>query len=86
MFLSHRVDITERVTRGQHSLEIDFDSALLRGRELEKAHPEYNFIAHNGETGRLGVRKAQYNWVSIIMRQTMANTDIVRVGIGDQFL
>jgi beta-mannosidase len=63
MFLIYRVDVTESIISGQNSLEIDFDSALIRGRELEKAHPEYRFIAHNGETGRLGVRKAQYHWV-----------------------
>ncbi|PVH69893.1 glycoside hydrolase family 2 protein [Cadophora sp. DSE1049] len=63
MFLSHRVHITGRVlSAGQNSLEIDFASALLCGRELEKEHPEYRFIAHNGETGRLGVRKARYHW------------------------
>ena len=63
MFLIYRVDATESIISGQNSLEIDFDSPLIRGRELEKAHPEYRFIAHNGEAGRLGVRKAQYHWV-----------------------
>ena len=64
MFLSHRVNITESLrSSGTNTLVIDFDSALLRGRELEKKHPEHRFIAHNGETGRLGVRKAQYHWV-----------------------
>ena len=64
MFLSHRVDITRALRSGANNLAIDFDSALLRGRELEKAHPEHRFLAHNGETGRLAVRKAQYHWVS----------------------
>ncbi|KAL2828378.1 beta-mannosidase B [Aspergillus pseudoustus] len=63
MFLSHRVPITNVVyASGPNHLVIEFDSALLRGRELEKEHPEHRFIAHNGETGRLGVRKAQYHW------------------------
>lgn len=62
MFLTHRVDITEHISSAENLLEIDFDSALRRGRELEKVHPEYRFICHNGETGRLGVRKAQYYW------------------------
>ncbi|KAL2831701.1 glycoside hydrolase superfamily [Aspergillus cavernicola] len=63
MFLSHRVAITDNLhPSGFNHLVIDFDSALLRGRELEKKHPEHRFIAHNGETGRLGVRKAQYHW------------------------
>jgi len=63
MFLSHRVDITDKFSSaGQNDLEIEFASALLRGRELVEEHPEYRFIAHNGEPGRLGVRKAQYHW------------------------
>ena len=63
MFLSHEVDITSFATsKGPLRLEIEFDSALLRGRELEKLHPEHRFLAHNGETGRLAVRKAQYHW------------------------
>jgi beta-mannosidase len=67
MFISNRVDVTDQLSStsaSENILEIVFGSALLRGRELEKAHPEYKFIAHNGETGRLGVRKAQYHWVS----------------------
>lgn len=64
MFRSHRVDITDALdASGPNHLVIDFDSALLRGRQLEKEHPEYRFIAHNGETGLLGVRKAQYHCV-----------------------
>ncbi|PCG94544.1 Glycoside hydrolase, family 2, immunoglobulin-like beta-sandwich [Penicillium occitanis (nom. inval.)] len=63
MFLSHRVDISGVVKpSGDNVLSIDFDSALLRGREIEKKHPEYRFIAHNGEASRVGVRKAQYHW------------------------
>lgn len=64
MFLSHRVDITSTLKPGANTLRIDFASALLRGRELEKQHSEHRFLAHNGETGRLAVRKAQYHWVS----------------------
>ena len=64
MFLSHRVDITSTVKSGANTLRIDFESALLRGRELEKQHQEHRFLAHNGESGRLAVRKAQYHWVS----------------------
>lgn len=72
MFLSHRVDITRALQAGANTLTIDFDSALLRGRELEKAHPEHRFIAHNGESGRLAVRKAQYHWVSRIEKQPVS--------------
>ncbi|EXJ93241.1 beta-mannosidase [Capronia epimyces CBS 606.96] len=63
MFMSYRCDITKLLRSGaDNDLQIDFASALLRGREIEKQHPEYRFICHNGETGRLGVRKAQYHW------------------------
>ncbi|KAF2151591.1 glycoside hydrolase family 2 protein [Myriangium duriaei CBS 260.36] len=63
MFISHRVSVKEYLLSGQdNTLTIVFDSALLRGRELEKEHTEHRFIAHNGETGRLGIRKAQYHW------------------------
>lgn len=86
MFLSHHVDITNTLSDTEENiLEIEFASALLRGREIEKEHPEYRFIAHNGETGRLGVRKAQYHWVRDIAPQTylLCNTDIATgMGLG----
>ncbi len=63
MFLTHRVDITEHISSPENLLQIDFDSALIRGRELEKVHLEDRVICHNGETGSLGVRKVQYHWV-----------------------
>ena len=63
MFLPHRVDITTAVdSASHHELEIDFDSALLKAREIRDQHPEHKFIAFNGETARLAVRKAQYHW------------------------
>lgn len=65
MFLSHRVEISKQLhANGQTNLLIiDFDSALIRGREIQKEHPEHAFIAYNGESSRLAVRKAQYHWV-----------------------
>ncbi|KAL4867160.1 glycoside hydrolase superfamily [Aspergillus spectabilis] len=35
---------------------------LAARQGIGKKHPEHRFIAHNGEAGRLGVRKAQYHW------------------------
>lgn len=65
MFLSHRVNITDKITQsGSNTLAIDFESALLRGREILKEHPDHRFLLFNGEAGRLAVRKAQYHWVS----------------------
>jgi beta-mannosidase len=63
MFLPQRVDITDLIKEEkQYVLDIYFDSALLRAREIEKQHPEHKFVCFNGETARLTVRKAQYHW------------------------
>jgi beta-mannosidase len=63
MFLSHRVDITTLLQQSKsNTLSIEFDSALLAGRALEKEHSEHKFVAFNGEASRLAVRKAQYHW------------------------
>jgi beta-mannosidase len=64
MFLEYRTNITEHlVPSGSNELEIEFASALLRGRELLKEHEhEHRFIAHQTEASRLPVRKAQYHW------------------------
>ncbi|ETI25187.1 hypothetical protein G647_04560 [Cladophialophora carrionii CBS 160.54] len=66
MFLSHRCDVTDLLKPDvDNELRIDFGSALLKGREIEKQHPEYDFksvASIPGENGRVGVRKAQYHW------------------------
>ena len=62
MFVFHHVDITSLVNATVNILEIVFDSALLRARDIRREHPEHNYIAHLGEVERLGVRKAQYHW------------------------
>jgi beta-mannosidase len=61
MFVPHRVDITHRL-REENRLEIDFDSALLRAREIQKIHPDHKWVGFNGEPARFAVRKAQYHW------------------------
>lgn len=66
MFLSHRVDITTLLQQSKsNTLSIEFKSALLAGRALEKKHSDHKFVAFNGEASRLAVRKAQYHWVRI---------------------
>ena len=83
MFLSYRVEVTDHLKPlDENTLLIEFESALLRGRDLEKSHPEYNFIAHNGESGRLGVRKAQYHWVRIQDLHRLAVADCIGMGLG----
>lgn len=64
MFVSHRVDVTNLLKK-DNSLTIDFDSALLRGREIKEKMSDHQFVLFNGEAGRLAVRKAQYHWVSL---------------------
>ncbi len=63
MFVSHRVDVTEDLQpESFNTLELIFDSALLRARQIRAEHPEHDYIAHLGEVERIGVRKAQYHW------------------------
>ncbi|KAK0389237.1 hypothetical protein NLU13_2812 [Sarocladium strictum] len=64
MFLSYRVNVSDKVTYGaENLLEITFDSALIRGRELVRKHAhEHDFLVRQTEAGRLPSRKAQYNW------------------------
>lgn len=71
MFREYRVNVTGHLlgtvaagsTPRANVLEIVFDSALLRGRELVKQHEhEHDFISHQTESSRLPVRKAQCHW------------------------
>lgn len=59
MFISHRVDVTS-LLRDTNDLEIQFDSAMLRGRDLVKEHShEHTFYVRQTEVSRVPVRKAQ---------------------------
>ncbi|KAJ5180934.1 Glycoside hydrolase family 2 immunoglobulin-like beta-sandwich [Penicillium capsulatum] len=63
MFLGHRVNVTKALqAEGEHTLEIEFDCALLKAREIRAQHPEHKWAGFNGDTSRLAVRKAQYHW------------------------
>lgn len=64
MFISHRVNITDKLRPdgALNDLGITFESARLRGLELVKEHPEHRHIVHQTEIGRGPVRKAQYQW------------------------
>ncbi|KAI1501848.1 family 2 glycosyl hydrolase [Biscogniauxia marginata] len=62
MFWSHRVNVST-LLKSDNELEIHFDSAMLRGRELVKEHShEHTFYVRQTEVSRVPVRKAQYNW------------------------
>ncbi|CAN8101195.1 unnamed protein product [Discula destructiva] len=62
MFTPERVDVTDRLVEGDNELVITFDSAYLRGwKEVEK-HPKHEWGCWNGDSSRLAVRKAQYEF------------------------
>ncbi|KAK5071258.1 hypothetical protein LTR64_007762 [Lithohypha guttulata] len=63
MFLPYRVNITHSLSSDiEQELEVEFDSALLKAREIKAQHPEHKFVGFNGDPARMGVRKAQYHW------------------------
>ncbi|EMD40849.1 glycoside hydrolase family 2 protein [Gelatoporia subvermispora B] len=59
-FVAHRVPAKQFLQAGSNDLVITFASAFRRGRELEKEHGKLNLW--NGDSSRLHVRKAQYNY------------------------
>ncbi|KAF8165386.1 glycoside hydrolase family 2 protein [Crassisporium funariophilum] len=59
-FISHRVPVKSNLKAGLNELHLHFDSAFLRGRDVEKAHEK--LALWNGDSSRLHVRKAQYNY------------------------
>jgi beta-mannosidase len=61
MFIPHRINITKDL-KDNNVLEIVFEPALLKARELMKAHPDHKYLCWNGEPARLTTRKAQYHW------------------------
>ncbi|KAE8313904.1 beta-mannosidase B [Aspergillus transmontanensis] len=63
MFLAHRIDVTKALeAEGDHVLEIDFDCAMRRARELREKDTKHNWASFNGDPARMAVRKAQYHW------------------------
>lgn len=63
MFLPYRVDVTYALSsESEQHLEIEFDSALLKARDIRTQHPEHKFVGFNGDPARMAVRKAQYHW------------------------
>jgi len=59
-FISRRVPVKQFLKEGSNELLITFASAFRKGREAEKAHQKLNLW--NGDSSRLHVRKAQYNY------------------------
>ncbi|TFK75967.1 glycoside hydrolase family 2 protein [Pluteus cervinus] len=59
-FLGHRVPVKSALKVGENVLVLNFESAFLKGRDVEKANQKY--VLWNGDSSRLHVRKAQYNY------------------------
>ncbi|KIY73725.1 glycoside hydrolase family 2 protein [Cylindrobasidium torrendii FP15055 ss-10] len=59
-FLSYAYSVKSLLKSGKNVLVIDFESAFLKGRDIEKQHEKLNLW--NGDSSRLHVRKAQYNY------------------------
>ncbi|KAK7470700.1 hypothetical protein VKT23_002122 [Stygiomarasmius scandens] len=59
-FIEYRVAVKQNLKAGENELVLNFDSAFFKGRELEKQHGKLNLW--NGDSSRLHVRKAQYNY------------------------
>ncbi|KAI5807728.1 family 2 glycosyl hydrolase [Peziza echinospora] len=64
MHVPERVEVTGLLARdgGANELVITFESAFLRGKKVEEAHPDHKWGCWNGDRSRLGVRKAQYHY------------------------
>ncbi|KAF8915918.1 glycoside hydrolase family 2 protein [Mucidula mucida] len=59
-FVSYRVPVKSLLNVGANTLTLDFESAFIKGREIEKEHGKFGLW--NGDSSRLHVRKAQYNY------------------------
>ncbi|EIM88069.1 beta-mannosidase [Stereum hirsutum FP-91666 SS1] len=68
-FVQYRAAVKEHLKVGANELLLTFDSAFLKGRALEEEHGKLELW--NGDSSRLHVRKAQYNygwdWGPILM-------------------
>ncbi|KAF8897495.1 glycoside hydrolase family 2 protein [Infundibulicybe gibba] len=68
-FVAYRIPVKNIIQAGVNELLLTFDSAFLKGREIEGKHGK--FALWNGDSSRLHVRKAQYNygwdWGPILM-------------------
>ncbi|WP_235932493.1 beta-mannosidase [Dictyobacter arantiisoli] len=61
MFVPYRLDVKALLQEGNNELHILFESALLRGKELEEQNGG-KLPLWNGDSSRLYVRKAQYHY------------------------
>ncbi|KAI5124966.1 hypothetical protein M0805_007392 [Coniferiporia weirii] len=59
-FVTYRVPVKQALKIGSNELVLNFPSAFIRGRELERQNGKLGLW--NGDSSRLHVRKAQYNY------------------------
>ncbi|MFA6457483.1 MAG: sugar-binding domain-containing protein, partial [Bacteroidota bacterium] len=59
MFIGHRFDVKRHVKAGNNSIEILFDSPVVRSKQLQKKHGTLQVAL---ESHRVYVRKAQYSY------------------------
>lgn len=59
-FVSYRAPAKTQLKVGNNELILHFESAFLKGRDIEKEHGKLSLW--NGDSSRLHVRKAQYNY------------------------
>ncbi|TFK55470.1 glycoside hydrolase family 2 protein [Heliocybe sulcata] len=59
-FLNYRVPVKKLLKAGANELTLTFESAFYKGRDLQKQHGK--FALWNGDSSRLHIRKAQYNY------------------------
>ncbi|KAH9483065.1 Beta-mannosidase B [Psilocybe cubensis] len=59
-FISYRVPVKSKLKPGSNELIISFESAFRKGRAIEEEHGK--LALWNGDSSRLHVRKAQYNY------------------------
>jgi hypothetical protein len=81
-FVGHRVPVKNKLQLGTNELYLHFESAFLKGRDIEKAHEKYSLW--NGDSSRLHVRKAQYKLGQFFPTTTAMShsTSPVMAGIG----
>jgi beta-mannosidase len=59
MFVEHRIDVKKYMKAGNNTIEIHFDSPVVRSKQLEKKHGKLRVAL---EPHRVYVRKAQYSY------------------------
>ena len=83
MFIPERVEVSNVLqVEKENVLEITFESAWFKGKEIVEKFPHHHWGCWNGDVSRLAVRKAQYHYVG---REELLYPDccsLLYVGLG----